>query len=155
MAAAILIGTDSDPIFADRGSAESTLENDAEGANVAELRRVDDGSVISNVHTTKWRIFTDNGRDSFLKVGFFCLYVFPPYILIWSHLLNSAVVGIIQGQLEQAERFFLSALEEAKEGFGERDSHVASACNNLVGVASCSYYQIVFNCFPVSFHCRI
>ncbi|OMO99270.1 Tetratricopeptide-like helical [Corchorus olitorius] len=35
------------------------------------------------------------------------------------------------GKLEQAERFFLSALQEAKEGFGERDSHVASSCNNL------------------------
>lgn len=28
---------------------------------------------------------------------------------------------------------FLSALQEAKEGFGDRDPHVASAYNNLVG----------------------
>ncbi|GLT67985.1 hypothetical protein SLA2020_402520 [Shorea laevis] len=35
------------------------------------------------------------------------------------------------GKVEEAEKFFLSALQEAKEGFGERDPHVASACNNL------------------------
>ncbi|EXB95906.1 Kinesin light chain [Morus notabilis] len=37
----------------------------------------------------------------------------------------------MQGKLKEAEGFFLSALQEAKEGFGERDPHVASACNNL------------------------
>ncbi|KAG7036688.1 hypothetical protein SDJN02_00308, partial [Cucurbita argyrosperma subsp. argyrosperma] len=35
------------------------------------------------------------------------------------------------GKLEEAERFFVSAIQEAKEGFGERDPHVASAFNNL------------------------
>ncbi|KAH9675480.1 tetratricopeptide repeat (TPR)-like superfamily protein [Citrus sinensis] len=35
------------------------------------------------------------------------------------------------GKLAEAEKLFLSALQEAKEGFGERDPHVASACNNL------------------------
>ncbi|KAK6125897.1 hypothetical protein DH2020_040361 [Rehmannia glutinosa] len=35
------------------------------------------------------------------------------------------------GNIEQAEKFFLSALQEAREGFGERDPHVASSCNNL------------------------
>lgn len=37
--------------------------------------------------------------------------------------------------MEEAEKLFVSALQEAKEGFGERDPHVASACNNLVGFA--------------------
>ncbi|ONI17542.1 hypothetical protein PRUPE_3G166300 [Prunus persica] len=37
----------------------------------------------------------------------------------------------MQGKLEEAEKLFLLALQEAKEGFGERDPHVASACNNL------------------------
>lgn len=32
----------------------------------------------------------------------------------------------------EAEKLFSSALTEAKKGFGERDPHVASACNNLV-----------------------
>ncbi|KAD0676519.1 hypothetical protein E3N88_43875 [Mikania micrantha] len=36
------------------------------------------------------------------------------------------------GKLEDAERLFMGALEEARQGFGERDPHVASACNNLV-----------------------
>ncbi|KAH1196752.1 Nephrocystin-3 [Glycine max] len=35
------------------------------------------------------------------------------------------------GKLDEAEKLFLSAIEEAKEGFGEKDLHVASACNNL------------------------
>ncbi|KAD4586438.1 hypothetical protein E3N88_24039 [Mikania micrantha] len=35
------------------------------------------------------------------------------------------------GKLEDAERLFMGALEEARQGFGERDPHVASACNNL------------------------
>ncbi|RDX76302.1 Nephrocystin-3, partial [Mucuna pruriens] len=35
------------------------------------------------------------------------------------------------GKLDEAEKLFLSAVEEAKEGFGKQDPHVASACNNL------------------------
>ncbi|KAK9950851.1 hypothetical protein M0R45_006317 [Rubus argutus] len=37
----------------------------------------------------------------------------------------------LQGKLEEAEKLFISALEEAKEGFGKGDPHVASASNNL------------------------
>ncbi|KAJ0099735.1 hypothetical protein Patl1_21184 [Pistacia atlantica] len=53
-----------------------------------------------------------------------------------SDLEGSNVVGLRKiedgsGKMEEAEKFFLSALQEAKEGFGERDPHVASACNNL------------------------
>ncbi|XLR27047.1 hypothetical protein S83_054947, partial [Arachis hypogaea] len=36
-----------------------------------------------------------------------------------------------QGQLDAAENIFLATLQEAKEGFGPRDPHVASSCNNL------------------------
>ncbi|XP_048130391.1 kinesin light chain 3 isoform X2 [Rhodamnia argentea] len=100
--AAIFLGTRSNPAFADGVPIESISENNAEAADIVGLRRIDDGSVVSNIHTTKWRVFTDKGRDAFL-----------------------------QGKLEEAERFFLSALQEAKEGFGERDPHVASSCNNL------------------------
>ncbi|GAU22418.1 hypothetical protein TSUD_123050 [Trifolium subterraneum] len=35
------------------------------------------------------------------------------------------------GKLDDAERLFMAAIQEAKEGFGEQDPHVASACNNL------------------------
>ncbi|CAN6444147.1 unnamed protein product [Victoria cruziana] len=71
-------------------------------AVVSGLQKIEDGSVISNIHTSKWRIFTDNARNLYLK-----------------------------GKLDEAEKYFLLALEEAKEGFGEYDPHVASACNNL------------------------
>ncbi|GMI85515.1 hypothetical protein like AT5G37590 [Hibiscus trionum] len=100
--AAIILGMNVHPVFADDGSIQKNTESDAQDANIVGLRKIEDGSLISNVHTSKWRIFTDNGRDYFL-----------------------------QGKLEEAEKFFLSAIQEAKEGFGERDPHVASSCNNL------------------------
>ncbi|KAF5747478.1 RNA polymerase-associated protein CTR9 [Tripterygium wilfordii] len=99
--AATIIGVNANFAIAEDASIESGSENHSEGANSG-LRKIEDGSIISNSHTSKWRIFTDNGREFFL-----------------------------QGKLEQAEQFFSSALQEAKEGFGEKDPHVASACNNL------------------------
>ncbi|XP_059452564.1 uncharacterized protein LOC132183177 isoform X2 [Corylus avellana] len=100
--AGIILGINANPVLAKDMSTESSSENDTEGADIIGLRKVEDGSVISNIHTSKWRIFTDNGRDFFS-----------------------------QGKVGEAEKLFLSALQEAKEGFGERDPHVASACNNL------------------------
>lgn len=47
--------------------ADLVTENDQAQAYVTGLRRIEDGSLISNTHTSKWRIFTDNGRDLFLK----------------------------------------------------------------------------------------
>ncbi|CAA6671703.1 unnamed protein product [Spirodela intermedia] len=35
------------------------------------------------------------------------------------------------GKVDEAEKYFLLASKEAKEGFGERDPHVASSLNNL------------------------
>uniref|UniRef100_A0A453IM30 Uncharacterized protein n=1 Tax=Aegilops tauschii subsp. strangulata TaxID=200361 RepID=A0A453IM30_AEGTS len=35
------------------------------------------------------------------------------------------------GKLDEAERFFKAALHQAKEGFGLRDPHAASALKNL------------------------
>ncbi|WRX20298.1 hypothetical protein QQP08_014545 [Theobroma cacao] len=84
----IILGINVNHVLAEDVSTSS--ESDEQGANIVGLRKIEDGSVISNIHTSKWR-----------------------------------------GKLEEAEKFFLSALKEAKEGFGERDSHVASACNNL------------------------
>ncbi|XP_059640770.1 uncharacterized protein LOC132282943 [Cornus florida] len=100
--AALILGINACPVLAEDASIELSSENDSSGASMTGLRRIEDGSVISNIHTSKWRVFTDTGRDLFL-----------------------------QGKLEEAEKLFLSALQEAKEGFGERDPHVASACNNL------------------------
>ncbi|KAH6822543.1 Tetratricopeptide repeat superfamily protein [Perilla frutescens var. hirtella] len=100
--AAYILGTSSSPSMAEDVSAESRSKNGTSADDFSGLRKVEDDSMISNEHTSKWRVFTDNGRDYFLK-----------------------------GNVDQAEKFFLSALQEAKEGFGERDPHVASACNNL------------------------
>lgn len=100
--AAFILGTCSSPSMAEDASAESHSQIGTSADDFSGLRKVEDESVISNEHTSKWRVFTDNGRDYFLK-----------------------------GNIDQAEKFFLSALQEAKEGFGERDPHVASACNNL------------------------
>ncbi|GAB2299154.1 hypothetical protein Dimus_033226 [Dionaea muscipula] len=100
--AALILGSSSSMVLAEDVATGVTSEGDIGGPNVSGLQRIEDGSVVSNEHTSKWRIFTDNGRDFFL-----------------------------QGKLDEAERFFLSAIEEAKEGFGEKDPHVASACNNL------------------------
>ncbi|PSS36645.1 Kinesin light chain like [Actinidia chinensis var. chinensis] len=99
---ALILGINSSPVVAEDVSIELSSEKDMQGANLTGLRKIEDGSVVSNIHTAKWRVFTDNGRDFFL-----------------------------QGKHEEAEKFFLSALQEAKEGFGERDPHVASAYNNL------------------------
>ncbi|XP_052299534.1 uncharacterized protein LOC102626616 isoform X3 [Citrus sinensis] len=100
--ASLIYGITPNPVLAEDISIESTSQNDTEGENAFGLRKIEDGSVVSNIHTSKWRVFTDSGRDYFL-----------------------------QGKLAEAEKLFLSALQEAKEGFGERDPHVASACNNL------------------------
>ncbi|KAL8231807.1 hypothetical protein R6Q57_001585 [Mikania cordata] len=93
---ALCLGLGLTPVLAEDASTE------VNAADPIGLQKIDDGSVVSNIHTSKWRVFTDNGRDLFL-----------------------------QGKLEDAERLFMGALEEARLGFGERDPHVASACNNL------------------------
>ncbi|CAL9773271.1 unnamed protein product [Musa acuminata subsp. burmannicoides] len=100
--AVIILGSNQNSVFAqDASVAEQSTEND-QGQVYTGLRKIEDGSVISNVHTSKWRIFTDNGRDLFLK-----------------------------GKLDEAEKFFQAALDEAMKGFGAKDPHVASSCNNL------------------------
>ncbi|KAM0936964.1 putative tetratricopeptide-like helical domain superfamily [Dioscorea sansibarensis] len=96
---ALFIGLSENLVLAEESS---MVDNDQGQGFLAGLRRIEDGSVISNSHTSKWRIFTDNGRELFLK-----------------------------GKLDEAEKYFSAALEEAKEGFGTRDPHVASSCNNL------------------------
>ncbi|CAA0836811.1 Tetratricopeptide repeat (TPR)-like superfamily protein [Striga hermonthica] len=100
--AAIILGTCLTPSLAEDVSNESNSKSGTESTYYSSFQKIEDGSVISNEHTSKWRIFTDNGRDYFLN-----------------------------GNIEQAEKFFQSALQEAREGFGDTDPHVASSCNNL------------------------
>uniref|UniRef100_M1B0N3 Kinesin light chain n=1 Tax=Solanum tuberosum TaxID=4113 RepID=M1B0N3_SOLTU len=100
--AAVILGVNVSPALAEEVSTPATAGSDGVDVEISGLRKIEDGSVVSNIHTSKWRVFTDSGRDLFL-----------------------------QGKLEEAEKLFLSALQEAKEGFGDRDPHVASAYNNL------------------------
>ncbi|KAJ6402406.1 hypothetical protein OIU84_014492 [Salix udensis] len=99
--AAIILGINANPVLADKPR-ESSSQNGFNTDDMSGFRKIEDGSVISNEHTAKWRLFSDKGREVFL-----------------------------QGKLDQAEKFFFSALQEAKVGFGEKDPHVASSCNNL------------------------
>lgn len=100
--AVIFLGLNATPVLAEDVSINRSPESDTSGENLTGLQKIEDGSVVSNIHTSRWRIFTDNARNLFL-----------------------------QGKLEDAERLFIGALKEATEGFGEMDPHVASACNNL------------------------
>ncbi|XP_061352800.1 uncharacterized protein LOC133297647 isoform X2 [Gastrolobium bilobum] len=95
------LGISANTVFAEDAKAEASSGNDP-GDDLIGLNKIEDGSVVSNIHTAKWRVFTDKARDFFLE-----------------------------GKLDKAETLFLSAIQEAKEGFGQRDPHVASACNNL------------------------
>ncbi|EPS69849.1 hypothetical protein M569_04914, partial [Genlisea aurea] len=103
--AAVVFGACSMLSAAEDISSGTNSKKTADSVDNGALHTVGDGSLISNEHTAKWRMFTDSGRDYFL-----------------------------QGNIEQAERFFESALQEAREGFGDRDPHVAAACNNLAEI---------------------
>ncbi|CAL0334818.1 unnamed protein product [Lupinus luteus] len=98
---AMSLGISSNTVFAEDATTGASSANDS-GNGLIGLSKVEDGSIVSNMHTAKWRLFTDKAREFFL-----------------------------QGKLDEAEKLFLSALQEAKEGFGQRDPHVASASNNL------------------------
>ncbi|KAK7379227.1 hypothetical protein VNO80_04682 [Phaseolus coccineus] len=98
---AMTLGISASTAFAENVRTEASSNSDP-GEDLVGLRKIEDGSVVSNLHTAKWRVFTDKAREFFQ-----------------------------QGKLDEAEKLFLSAIQEAKEGFGEQDPHVASACNNL------------------------
>ncbi|XP_031396886.1 uncharacterized protein LOC116207909 isoform X3 [Punica granatum] len=107
--AAMLLGTCSDPVFAEGNSVESSSLTDPEDAEVAGLRRVDDDAVISNEHTMKWRIFTDNGRDSFQK----------------------AELYRVMKAFDKAEPLQLEAINILEDSFGPEDIRVGVAFHNL------------------------
>jgi hypothetical protein len=45
---------------------------------------------------------------------------------------DQAPLAVLQGRLDEAEKYLNQALEQAKLGFGEHDQHVASSYQNLV-----------------------
>lgn len=95
------LGISANTAFAEDVTTETSSGNST-GDDLNGLRKIEDGSVASNIHTAKWRVFTDKARELFFE-----------------------------GKLDDAERLFVAAIKEAKEGFGEQDPHVASSCNNL------------------------
>lgn len=84
MFAAIILGINANPVFAKDISTESSFESSAEGDGIVGLRKVEDGSVISNIHTSKWRIFTDNGRDFFLRASISSIHDFVIFITLFA-----------------------------------------------------------------------
>lgn len=67
--AAIILGINSNPVLAKDTSFKPSSENGIEDSETIGLRKVEDGSVISNLHTSKWRVFTDTARDLFLQAS--------------------------------------------------------------------------------------
>jgi len=110
---ALFLGLSNGYAFAQEDSVSQAASSEEAEGNATGLQLIEDGSVVSNEHTVKWRIFTDNGREFFQK-----------------------------RQLDEAEKLFQAALLEAKEGFGLRDPHVASALNNLVIVMLITYWKL-------------
>lgn len=124
------LGISANATFAENATTEASSNNDL-GDDLVGLRKIEDGSVVSNIHTAKWRVFTDKAREFFQQAG--CFFVTKFYYTAWVVEKDCCWLSIIcQGKLDEAEKLFLSAIQEAKEGFGEQDPHVASACNNLV-----------------------
>jgi hypothetical protein len=66
---AVFIGLSSNALLAQDDSVAPADSSEQADANAAGLRRIEDGSVISNEHTIKWRMCTDNARDYFLKAS--------------------------------------------------------------------------------------
>ncbi|XP_076955612.1 uncharacterized protein LOC143630503 isoform X2 [Bidens hawaiensis] len=114
------------PVFIGLSLTPAFAEDDA--TDSVGLQKIDDGSVVSNIHTSKWRVFTDSARDFFFQARLLLLLLLLSEIIVFTY---ASICFCLKGKLEDAERLFIGALEEARQGFGERDPHVASACNNL------------------------
>ncbi|KAL6323876.1 hypothetical protein AAG906_005873 [Vitis piasezkii] len=107
--AALVLGLNGQPVLAEDVSIELSSENDIGGANATGLRRIEDGSVISNMHTSKWRIFTDQGRELFLQ----------------------AELYRVKKLFDKAEPLYLEAINILQESFGPEDIRVGATLHNL------------------------
>jgi hypothetical protein len=66
---AFFLGLSNGYAFAQEGSVSLAATSEKAEVDATGLQRIEDGSVVSNEHTVKWRIFTDNGRDFFQKAS--------------------------------------------------------------------------------------
>ncbi|WVZ54278.1 hypothetical protein U9M48_005101 [Paspalum notatum var. saurae] len=132
--AAFLLGLSNSYASAQEDSVSPSATSEQTEANATGLQRIEDGSVVSNEHTAKWRIFTDNARDFFQKAMHaqcWKQWVYGFSFTLRDLLFSCDIALRYQKQFAEAENLFQAALLEAKEGFGLRDPHVASALNNL------------------------
>jgi len=56
--------------------AENASSNNDPGEDLVGLTKIEDGSVVSNLHTAKWRGFTDKARECFQQVWCFSVMKF-------------------------------------------------------------------------------
>jgi hypothetical protein len=84
MFAAIILGINANPVLADEPR-ESSSQNDLDTDSMFGFRKIEDGSVISNEHTAKWRLFSDKGREVFLQASMFC---YQPWFFHFFHLIS-------------------------------------------------------------------
>ena len=66
---AFLLGLSNSYASAQEDSVSPSATSEQTEANATGLQRIEDGSVVSNGHTAKWRIFTDNAWDFFQKAS--------------------------------------------------------------------------------------
>lgn len=55
--------------FAQEDSVSPAAASEHAEGNAPGLQPIEDGSVVSNEHTVKWRIYTDNAREFFQKAS--------------------------------------------------------------------------------------
>jgi hypothetical protein len=65
----VFLGLSSNTVLAQDDSVAPAATSEQGDADASGLRRIEDGSVISNEHTVKWRMCTDNARDYFVKAS--------------------------------------------------------------------------------------
>ena len=68
------LGISASTVFAEDATTEASSSNDL-GDDLIGLKKIEDGSVVSNIHTAKWRIFTDKAREFFLQACCFFLFL--------------------------------------------------------------------------------
>jgi hypothetical protein len=66
----VTLGISANTAFAEDVTSETSSANST-GDDLTGLRKIEDGSVASNIHTAKWRVFTDKGRELFLQAHSF------------------------------------------------------------------------------------
>jgi len=66
---ALFLGLSNGYAFAQEDSVSQAASSEEAEGNATGLQLIEDGSVVSNEHTVKWRIFTDNGREFFQKAS--------------------------------------------------------------------------------------